>query len=291
MPWKNESPMEEKQRFVSLVATDRFTMGELCESFGISRKTGHKWKRRYEAHGMAGLEERSRAPKTVTGRTEAVVERLIVGEKRLHPTWGPKKIHRVLEVKHALERAPAVSTVGEVLKRHGLVQARKRRGGLFTVERATLTKAQRCNHVLGVDFKGWFTLGDGGALRSADRERSFQSLSDEGRGHAGHDRTLDAAGVPQCFSALRVAGDNPGGQRRALRLDGAGGLEPAKRVVDRAGHRGAVQPAWMSPGQRLPRANAPDDEGGMLPARERQPLGAAAALRALAQGVQPGATA
>lgn len=161
MPWKNESPMEQKQRFVSLVATDRFTMAELCESFGISRKTGHKWKERYEAQGMAGLEERSRAPKTVTGRTEAAVERLIVGEKRLHPTWGPKKIQRVLEVKHALERVPAVSTVGEVLKRHGLVQARKRRGGLFTVERATLTMPQRCNHVLGVDFKGWFTLGDG----------------------------------------------------------------------------------------------------------------------------------
>ncbi len=133
--------MEQKQRFVSLVGTDRFTMAELCESFGISRKTGHKWKGRYEAQGMAGLEERSRAPKTVRGRTEAGVERLIVGEKRLHPTWGPKKIQRVLEVKHALERAPAVSTVGEVLKRHGLVQARKKRGGLFTVERGTRTQA------------------------------------------------------------------------------------------------------------------------------------------------------
>ena len=72
-----------------MVGTERFTMAELCESFGISRKTGHKWKGRYEAQGMAGLEVRSRAPKTVTGRTEAGVERLIVGEKRLHPTWGP----------------------------------------------------------------------------------------------------------------------------------------------------------------------------------------------------------
>lgn len=161
MPWKNESPMEQKQRFVSLLTTDRFTMVELCGSFGISRKTGHKWKARYEAHGMSGLEERSSAPMTVTGRTEEAVERLIVAEKRLHPTWGPKKIRRVLEVKHGLERCPAVSTVGEVLKRHGLVKARKRRGGLFTVERGTLTAPERCNHVLGVDYKGWFTLGDG----------------------------------------------------------------------------------------------------------------------------------
>ena len=161
MPWQNESPMEQKQRFVSLLTSDRFTMVELCESFGISRNTGHKWKARYEAHGMGGLEDWSRAPKTVTSRTEEAVERLIVAEKRLHPTWGPKKIQRVLEVKHEVDRLPVVSTVGEVLKRHGLVKARKRRGGLFTVERGTLTPPERCNHVLGVDYKGWFLLGDG----------------------------------------------------------------------------------------------------------------------------------
>lgn len=161
MPWKNESPMEQKQRFVSLLRSDRFTMVELCESFGISRKTGHKWKGRYEAQGMSGIEDRSRAPRRVTCRTEEAVERRIVGEKRLHPTWGPKKIRRVLEMKHALERPPAVSTVGEVLKRHGLVKARQRRGGLFTVERGALTAPERCNHVLGVDYKGWFMLGEG----------------------------------------------------------------------------------------------------------------------------------
>ncbi len=136
-------------------------MVELCESFGISRKTGHKWKARYEAHGMVGLKDRSRAPKTVTSRTEEAVERLIVAEKRLHPTWGLKKIQRVLGVKHEVDRLPVVSTVGEVLKRHGLVKARKRRGGLFTVERGTLTPPERSNHVLGVDYKGWFLLGDG----------------------------------------------------------------------------------------------------------------------------------
>lgn len=47
---------------------------------------------------MAGLEERSPAPKRVTSRTEEAVERMIVSVKRLHPTWGPKKIQRVLTV-------------------------------------------------------------------------------------------------------------------------------------------------------------------------------------------------
>lgn len=116
MPWQNELPMEQKQRFINLAQSGYFTVSELCEELGIARKTGHKWLARHAAGGMVGLVERSRAPKSVTGRTSQEVERLIVGEKRRHLTWGPKKIRRVLEVKHGMERLPAVSTVGEVLQ-------------------------------------------------------------------------------------------------------------------------------------------------------------------------------
>jgi transposase InsO family protein len=153
--------MEQKLRFIHLAQSGHFTVTELCAEFGIARKTGHKWLERYEAGGKEGLAERSRAPHHVTGRTTMEVERLIVSEKRLHLTWGPKKIQRVLEIKHGLERPPAVSTVGEVLKRHGMVEARRRRGAVFKVERGTLTAPERNNHVLGVDFKGWFLTGDG----------------------------------------------------------------------------------------------------------------------------------
>ena len=136
-------------------------MTELCRDFGISRQTGHKWVARHAAGGMKGLEEHSRAPKSVTCRTTDEVERLICTEKRLRSTWGPKKIQQILMTKHGLESPPAVSTVGEVLKRHGLVAERRRRGAVFKVERGTLTAPERPNHVLGVDFKGWFLTGDG----------------------------------------------------------------------------------------------------------------------------------
>lgn len=153
--------MEQKQRFVSLAGSGHFTMTELCRDFGISRKTGHKWAARHAAEGMKGLEEHSRAPKSVTCRTTGEVERLICTEKRLHSTWGPKKIHRILMTKHGLETPPVVSTVGEVLKRHGLVTERRRRGAVFKVERGSRSTAERPNHVMGVDFKGWFLTGDG----------------------------------------------------------------------------------------------------------------------------------
>lgn len=153
--------MEQKHRFITLAQSGHFTVTELCEEFGITRKTGHKWLARYAAEGMAGLEERSRAPQGRTGRTTAALEWLIVGEKQRHLTWGPKKIQRVLMVKHGVETPPAVSTVGEVLKRHGMVAARKRRGAVFKVERGTLTAPERNNHVFAVDFKGWFLTADG----------------------------------------------------------------------------------------------------------------------------------
>ena len=150
--------MEQRQRFVALAMSDQFTISELCEQFGISRKTGHKWIGRYAQFGSAGLAERSRAPKNVPQRTEALIERLIVTERRLHPTWGPKKLRRVLEVKHAVESPPACGTVGQIVKRNGLVEARRRKPGVFQVERGSLTPAQRCNHVWATDFKGWFRL-------------------------------------------------------------------------------------------------------------------------------------
>jgi hypothetical protein len=109
--------MEQKQRFVSLAGSGHFTMTELC-------------------------------------RTSDVVERLICTEKRLRSTWGPKKIQQILMTQHGLESPPAVSTVGEVLKRHDLVAERRRRGAVFKVERSMLTAPERPNHVLGVDFKG-----------------------------------------------------------------------------------------------------------------------------------------
>ena len=161
MPWMTETPMEQKQRFVALAQSGHFTVSELCEEFGISRKSGHKWIKRYAESGVQGLTDRSRAPKSVPGRTEGEIERLIVAERRRRPTWGPKKLYRVMETKHGIECPPARSTIGEILKRNGLIKPRRRRPGVFKVDRQDLTPAERPNQVWAVDFKGWFLLGNG----------------------------------------------------------------------------------------------------------------------------------
>ncbi len=57
MPWKVTEPMNEKECFVSLAQTGRFTISNLCKDFGISRKTGHKYLLRYEESHMGSFQE------------------------------------------------------------------------------------------------------------------------------------------------------------------------------------------------------------------------------------------
>ncbi|MDO8543800.1 MAG: leucine zipper domain-containing protein [Opitutaceae bacterium] len=109
--------MEEIIRFVSLAQTDRFTVTDLCEQFGISRKTGYKHLERYAASGLKGLQVRSHRPYAFPQRTDETIEGLILAERRLHRTWGPKKLHKVLQVKHGVEAPPARSTIGETAGR------------------------------------------------------------------------------------------------------------------------------------------------------------------------------
>ena len=161
MAWNEVTPMEEKQRFVSLAATGRFSFKELCADFHVRRKTGYKWVRRFVADGVRGLQCRSRRPHHCPHHTAEEIERLILRERRRHRTWGPKKLRRLLRRDHGLRRPPACSTIAGILRRHGLSQRPRRKPGRYDVPRRALTKPTQPNHVWTVDFKGWFLLGNG----------------------------------------------------------------------------------------------------------------------------------
>ncbi len=62
MPWTETCAMNERMCFVSAYLDGAESISALCREFAISRKTGHKWLARYRSEGIAGLEERSRAP-------------------------------------------------------------------------------------------------------------------------------------------------------------------------------------------------------------------------------------
>jgi transposase len=129
MAWNKFTLMEQKLQFVSLAATGRFTLTELCADFRISRKTGHKWRERYRRAGAAALRERSRRPHGCSHRTAMRIARLILCEQRKHRTWGPKKLRRWLRRDHGLRRLPACRTIAARLRRHGLSQRPRRKPG------------------------------------------------------------------------------------------------------------------------------------------------------------------
>ena len=136
-----------------------YTMTELCRAFGISRKAGYKWARRYKQEGIDGLKDRSRAPKSCPHRTESRCEQVLVAERRQHPLWGPRKLLVVLKRRHPDWAWPAASTAGEILKRHGLVEPRRRRRRQPRRAKPVIEAGQP-NDLWTADFKGEFRLGD-----------------------------------------------------------------------------------------------------------------------------------
>ena len=162
MPWKKVLPMEEKLAFIMKVKEENLDFAGVCRRFGVSRRTGYKWWRRYQAEGLLGLDERSHRPRSCPHAGAGVwTERLI--ELRLrHPHWGPKKLRVKLVAAYGAAGVPAVSTLGARLRAAGLVAWRRRRQWPRPWrERGDLSRATAANEVWGVDFKGWFRTGDG----------------------------------------------------------------------------------------------------------------------------------
>jgi putative transposase len=151
--------MDERIQFVLERRSGDVSMAALCRAFGISRQTGYKWVRRYAEVGeFAKLVEQSRRPRSHPSTTPAKTRRIIVQARRQHPHWGPRKLRAWL-LRRGVE-VPAASTIGEILKREGLVAARRRR------RRATPSKQpfRSCtapNQVWCIDFKGEFRTADG----------------------------------------------------------------------------------------------------------------------------------
>ena len=135
-------------------------MTALCLQFGIARKTGYKWLERFEQDGRAGLEDRSRAPhhspQTIAQATAAAI--LAIREK--YPHWGAGKLRLRLQREQPDTTWPAASSIGELLKRQGLIVPRKPRRRTPPYSEP-LTVATEPNELWCVDFKGWFRCGDG----------------------------------------------------------------------------------------------------------------------------------
>jgi transposase InsO family protein len=85
-----------------------------CRYYGISRQIFYTWKRRYDAHGLDGLRDRSHRPHVSPGTTRTEVVGKII-YLRQHYHFGPAKIAMYLARYHDITISP--SGVWRVLKR------------------------------------------------------------------------------------------------------------------------------------------------------------------------------
>ncbi len=130
----------------------------LCQEYGISAKTGYKWKERFLRKGLAGMEEQSRRPKSHAEQVpeEEVCE--IVRLKLAHWSWGPRKIRELYLRRHG--EVASESTFKRVLERAGLTQKRRRARATEAGRLCNGRRASAPNEVWTVDFKGWWRNGD-----------------------------------------------------------------------------------------------------------------------------------
>lgn len=163
MPWRESSPVSERKAFVRACTDRKRKIADICREFGISEKTGYKHLKRFRDFGEAGLEDRSHAVLEHPFRISEEVQERVLALKREHPHYGPQLIHDRLVQHEPSKHWPAASSIGELLKRHGLVHRRRRRD--HDQERAHLnsylTKASEPNLVWTADFKGQFRLNTG----------------------------------------------------------------------------------------------------------------------------------
>jgi putative transposase len=159
MPWKKVEPLSQKKEFVLKSFGKPQNFRALCKEYGISTKTGYKWKNRFLEDGMGGLEEQSRRPLShARGLSEAVICE-IVRIKQQHRFWGARKVRDVYARRH--DDLPSESSIKRVLERAGLVEHRRIRRQSEAGRICTGRLANAPNEIWTVDFKGWWYKANG----------------------------------------------------------------------------------------------------------------------------------
>jgi len=161
MPWTEIDVMDQRTEFVLRAVRNVESFGELCREFGISRKTGYKWKERFLQDGLSGLGDQSRRPEASPNEVGESMVCQIVKLRVAHPTWGARKLRAVLQRTTAKEELPSESSFKRILDRAGLVQHRRRVRSEQSGRVQTPGRAERPNHVWTIDFKGWWRSTDG----------------------------------------------------------------------------------------------------------------------------------
>ena len=162
MPWSQTTPMHQRTLFIADHLRGTRSVTELCAEYGISRKTGYKWIDRYIRRGPAGLEDRSRRPRTAPNATaRAGRRRADLTLRHRHPTLGRQEAARgagASAIRTGRCRAAPPPATAQA-PRPGPRTTPARRAIGHPGKPTSLILAP--NQVWCADFKGQFRMGNG----------------------------------------------------------------------------------------------------------------------------------
>jgi transposase InsO family protein len=159
-----------RRRLCELVVVDGWTVAAAAASAGVSVRCARKWVGRYRLEGLAGLRDRSSAPRRVANRTAAERVEVIVKLRRLRFTAA--------EIAETL--GMALSTVSGILTRMGMGKL-----GLIGLEQPVRYERSRPGELVHVDVKKLGRIAGAGHRMSGDRKSQHTRRVRRARGELG----------------------------------------------------------------------------------------------------------
>lgn len=157
MSWKETDVMKEKEKFIDAVIKAEKPFKYICEDFGISEKTGHKWKNRFYEEGKLGLYEKSREAENHPNALPEDTVIAIIQLKTAHPYWGAKKILELFKKSRRNAEVPSLSSVNRILSKANLIKKRRVKPVSTDCRRLHAhIQPQKVNDVWAIDFKGYW---------------------------------------------------------------------------------------------------------------------------------------
>ena len=96
------------------------SISEAAREFSTTRKIVRKWIRRYEKHGLKGLEDESKAPHHIPHKLQELDENRIQITREKYPQWGPRRLKNLARLPYG------VSSIYRVLKQRKLCNKKKK---------------------------------------------------------------------------------------------------------------------------------------------------------------------